>query len=105
MLDENLLSVGQRRADERVAYLLLNLFWRVQQTTIGAKKKVVFPFTQQHLGDALGFSIVHINKTLKRLRATGAFEWTGVQFELKDEEQMLELAGSPNLPVGLRPLL
>ncbi len=105
MLDENLLSVGQRRADERVAYLLLNLFWRVQQTTIGAKKKVVFPFTQQHLGDALGFSIVHINKTLKRLRATGAFEWTGVQFEMKDEEQMLELAGSPNLPDGLRPLL
>ena len=105
MLDENLLSVGQRRADERVAYMLLNLYWRVQQTTPGHKKKVVFPFTQQHLADALGFSIVHINKTLKRLRATGAFEWTGAQFELKDEDKMLELAGSPNLPSGLRPLL
>jgi CRP/FNR family transcriptional regulator, anaerobic regulatory protein len=109
MLDEHLLSVGQRRANERMAYLLLHLFRRAQQSgqQSGAsqKKKVDFPFTQQHLADALGFSIVHTNKTLKRLRATGTFKWTGTQFEVVDEAKLMELAGNPTTTGGLRPLL
>lgn len=105
MLDEHLLSVGQRRAVERMAYLLLHLFRRAQQAGLGQKKKVEFPFTQQHLADALGFSIVHTNKTLKRLRATGTFKWTGTEFEVVDEDRLVELAGNPALPSGIRPLL
>lgn len=105
MLDEHLLSVGQRRAVERMAYLLLHLFRRAQQAGLGQKRKVVFPFTQQHLADALGFSIVHTNKTLKRLRATGTFKWTGTEFEVVDEDMLVELAGNPALPSGIRPLL
>ncbi len=105
MLDEHLLSVGQRRANERMAYLLLHLYRRALQTGAGSKKKVEFPFTQQHLADALGFSIVHTNKTLKRLRATGTFKWTGTLFEVVDEDKLIELAGHPSLPGGTRPLL
>jgi CRP/FNR family transcriptional regulator, anaerobic regulatory protein len=105
MLDEHLLSVGQRRATERMAYLLLHLFRRAQQSGLGSKKRVEFPFTQQHLADALGFSIVHTNKTLKRLRATGTFKWTSTKFEVLDEEKLIDLAGSPTLPGGVRPLL
>jgi CRP/FNR family transcriptional regulator, anaerobic regulatory protein len=105
MLDEHLLSVGQRRANERMAHLLLHLFLRAQQSGLGNKKKVDFPFTQQHLADALGFSIVHTNKTLKRLRGTGTFKWAGSQFEVVDEEKLIELAGNPALTSGRRPLL
>lgn len=105
MLDDHLLSVGQRRANERMAYLLLHLFRRAQQSGLGHKNKVVFPFTQQHLADALGLSIVHTNKTLKRLRATGTFKWTGAQFEVVDEKELIELAGNPGLTSGRRPLL
>jgi CRP/FNR family transcriptional regulator, anaerobic regulatory protein len=105
MLDEQLLSVGQRRANERMAHLLLHLFRRAQQSGLGNKKKVEFPFTQQHLADALGFSIVHTNKTLKRLRSTGAFKWTGTLFEVVDEAKLIELAGNPAFTEGLRPLL
>lgn len=105
ILDEHLLSVGQRRANERMAYLLLHLFHRAQQSGLGNKKKANFPFTQQHLADALGFSIVHTNKTLNRLRGTGTFKWTGTLFEVVDEEKLIELAGRPALTSGLRPLL
>lgn len=105
MLDEHLLSVGQRRANERMAYLLLHLFRRAQQSGLGNKKKVDFPFTQQHLADALGFSIVHTNKTLKRLRGTETFKWSGAQFEVVDEEKLTQLAGNPAFSGGRRPLL
>ena len=105
MLDEHLLSVGQRRASERMAYLLLHLFRRARQSGLGQKKKVEFPFTQQHLADALGLSIVHTNKTLKRLRSTGAFKWTGSQFEVVDEVKLIELAGFEVPSEERRPLL
>jgi CRP/FNR family transcriptional regulator, anaerobic regulatory protein len=105
MLDEHLLSVGQRRANERMAYMLMHLYRRAQQSGLGQRKKVAFPFTQQHLADALGFSIVHTNKTLTRLRSTGAFKWAGTQFEILDEDKMMQLAGHPNQPGGVRPLL
>lgn len=105
ILDEHLLSVGQRRASERMSYMLLSLFRRAKQSGLVQADKVEFPFTQQHLADALGFSIVHTNKTLARLRAAGAFRWTGTLFELLDEEKMLEMAGHPALPGGFRPLL
>jgi CRP/FNR family transcriptional regulator len=105
MLDEHLLSVGQRRANERLAYLLLHLFRRAQQSGLGNKKKIDFPLTQQRLADALGFSIVHTNKTLKRLRGTGTFKWTGTQFEVVDEEKLIALAGYPTLIGSRRPLL
>jgi CRP/FNR family transcriptional regulator, anaerobic regulatory protein len=36
---------------------------------------VRFPFTQQHLTDALGLSLVHTNKTLKRLARRRLIQW------------------------------
>jgi len=32
---------------------------------------VPFPFNQQHIADALGLSLVHTNKTLRRLQGLG----------------------------------
>ncbi len=105
ILDEHLLSVGQRRAVERMSFLLLHLHRRALQSGLATKKKVDFPFTQQHLADALGFSIVHTNKTLKRVRATGAIKWEGTTFEVVDEDKLHELAGNPTFSLGRRPLL
>ena len=55
---------------------------------------VQFPFTQQHLADALGLSLVHTNKTIKRLMATNAIRWQGRHFELLDNSVLVGLAGS-----------
>ena len=104
LLDEHLLNVGQRFALERMSYLLLQLYRRAAQSGLVTHKKADFPFTQQHLGDALGFSTVHTNKTLRRLRATGAIRWAGTTFEVLDEERLIELARHPAFTSGLRPL-
>jgi CRP-like cAMP-binding protein len=75
MLGEQLVSVGRRTALERIAFVLLHLFLRAEQLGLTSKSKVQFPFTQQHLADALGMSLVHTNKTLKRLLASKAARW------------------------------
>jgi len=92
LLDGNLLSVGRRTAVERVAYLILLLYRRARARGLAEDDRVVFPFTQQHMADALGMSLVHTNKTLARLRDRGVVSWTRNRFRIHDEERLAALA-------------
>jgi CRP-like cAMP-binding protein len=57
-------------------------------------RSIQFPFTQQHLADALGMSLVHTNKTLKRLFLTKAVRWKDRVFEMVDRTTLANMAGS-----------
>jgi CRP/FNR family transcriptional regulator, anaerobic regulatory protein len=105
LLDENLLSVGRRTAAERVAFVLLDLFTRGRQLGMVQGHKMKFAFTQQHLADALGLSLVHTNKTLKALAGRKLVRWSGATFELLDEGKLIELAKYEALSPPLRPLI
>src|SRR5262245_14316937 len=98
ILDENLLSVGRRSALERTAYVLTHIFARAEEVGLTKGGAVQFPFTQQHLADTLGMSLVHTNKTLKRLTATKAVRWKDRVFEIVDRK-MLEKIGGYEPPV------
>jgi CRP/FNR family transcriptional regulator, anaerobic regulatory protein len=93
MLAEHLVSVGRRHALERIAFVLLHLFLRAEQVRMTSDNKVEFPFTQQHLADALGMSLVHTNKTLRRLIASKAARWKNRTFEVLDREALTAMAG------------
>lgn len=71
MIDENLLTAGRRSAIERVAMLLIHLYRRAERVGLAADGAVEFPFNQEHVADALGLSLVHTNKTLRRLHHLG----------------------------------
>jgi CRP-like cAMP-binding protein len=92
-LGEYLLGVGRRMALERVAFVLLHLFVRAEQVGLTTRDKVQFPFTQQHLADALGMSLVHTNKTLRRLTASKAVRWKNRTFEILDRDALTAMAG------------
>jgi len=92
ILDEHLLSVGRRTALERLAHLLLVVFLRAEEVGLTKGSSIQFPFTQQHVADMLGMSLVHTNKTLRRLTATHAVRWKDRRFELLDREALAKLA-------------
>ena len=92
ILDEGLTSVGRRTAMERLAYLLLTLFQRAEEVGLTRGNSIQFPFTQQHVADTLGLSLVHTNKTLQRLNATKMMRWKGRQFEILDREALAKIA-------------
>ena len=71
LIDENLLSVGQRNAAESIAMLLIQHYRRAERLQLGHTDSVPFPYTQQHIADALGLSLVHTSKTLSRLKKMG----------------------------------
>lgn len=105
ILGEYLTAVGQRRAGERIAFVLLHIFQRARQLGLAKGRTITLPITQEHLADTVGFSLVHTNKTLKRLRRTGAFKWSGPNFDLLDEKKLTELVGSIAVPGGVRPFI
>jgi CRP/FNR family transcriptional regulator len=106
ILDDHLMSVGRRTSLERVAYLLLHLYVRAEQTGLCKDGAVVFPFTQQHLADTLGLSLVHTNKTLRRLMSSKAVRWKERRFELLDRAELARIAGAePPQPKVRRPFI
>jgi CRP/FNR family transcriptional regulator, anaerobic regulatory protein len=78
----------RRTALEPTAQVLLTLFLRAEQVGLTKGNMIQFPFTQQHLADTLGMSLVHTNKTLKRLYSSGA-----LRLELVDRSALAQTAG------------
>jgi CRP-like cAMP-binding protein len=93
LIDENLLSLGRRTALERTAFLLLHVFAHAEEAGLTKNGTIQFPFTQQHLADTLGMSLVHTNKTLKRLFASNAIRWKDRIFEMIDRSALVRIAG------------
>jgi hypothetical protein len=50
-------------------------------------------------------SLVHTNKTLKRLYATNAIRWKGRLFEMLDRAALANLAGDDVTPHRPRPFI
>ncbi len=105
IVDENLLSVGRRSASERIAMLLIHLYKRAESVSLGGSEGVPFPLTQQHIADALGLSLVHTNKTLKRLHAAGLYTLNNSLLKLPNPLAMAQLADYYALPLRGRPLI
>jgi CRP-like cAMP-binding protein len=54
-----------------MAHLLLELFQRLDRVGLVADDSFGLPLTQEMMGDALGLSVVHVNRTLRVLREDG----------------------------------
>jgi CRP/FNR family transcriptional regulator len=105
LVDENLLSVGRRSAYQSVAMLLIHLYKRARAVGLATEDGVDFPLTQQHIADALGISLVHTNKTLRRLQKRGLFRIVHKRLMLNDPTALEKLAEYFESPVELRPLI
>lgn len=93
LVDDTLLSVGRRNAEERIATLLIQLYKRAAalQPDAGASG-VEFPLTQQHIADGLGLSLVHTNKTLRKLERRGLHHLDDGHLRMRDVKALARLA-------------
>jgi CRP-like cAMP-binding protein len=105
MLDENLLSVGRRTALERAAYLIAFISSRARAVGLNGKTPVQIPITQQHVADTLGLSLVHTNKTIRKLMDRKLIVWRDGGCEVVDGEKLKELAHWEGLSEDRRPLI
>jgi len=105
VVDETLLSVGRRSALESVGALLIHLCKRAEALGLKRNGGVQFPLTQQHIADALGLSLVHTNKSMRKLSKLGLFEIKDGALELKNGHAVAKLAQLFDEEPARRPLL
>ncbi|MFQ5973066.1 MAG: Crp/Fnr family transcriptional regulator, partial [Alphaproteobacteria bacterium] len=97
MLVEHLVDVGRRNAIERLARLLLELQVRLELVGLGSDRGFECPLTQGMLADALGLSIVHVNRTLRQLRERGLATVDSGRVVVNNPEGLRALAACENI--------
>jgi CRP-like cAMP-binding protein len=105
LIDENLTSVGQRNAGERIAALVISLYRRADALGLVSEHSFLFPLSQQQLADALGLSLVHTSKTWSRLRRSGLFSISGGRLTLLNPRLTARMASAFEREFEPRPLI
>jgi CRP-like cAMP-binding protein len=91
---DHLTSVGRHSAHERVAHLLLELFIRYRAQWPGSRiEEMHLPLTQEHIGDAIGLTFVHVNRVLRDMRQEGVVEFRYRRLRILDPDKLTDIAG------------
>jgi CRP/FNR family transcriptional regulator len=64
-------ALGRGAAEERVAAMLIDLHFRLNHLGLTREGRFHFPMNQQQISDHLGMTVVHVNRTLRKLRERG----------------------------------
>ncbi len=65
---EWLANMGRRSPDKRIGHLLCEMLLRLRAAGLADDDRFSFPITQADLGDTMGLSTVHVNRTLQDLK-------------------------------------
>jgi CRP-like cAMP-binding protein len=84
--------LGRRSAEQHMAHLFCELYIRLEAAGVASGLAFDFPMTQTQLGDVLGLSVVHVNRKLQELRASGLLTWQGGRIVMLDMKGLAALA-------------
>ena len=72
IVGEHLVDAARRSAYERISHLLLELFVRLKGSGVADDMSFELPLTQELIGDAVGLTTVHVNRTMRSLNSACA---------------------------------
>lgn len=103
---EHLLNASCKNAQQRVAHLLLELFYRNRDASGDSEDnyEIEIPITQEDIAEATGLTAVHVSRTLKQLREMGLLECHRHRLNILDEQAIIELSQF-NRDILYRPML
>jgi CRP-like cAMP-binding protein len=83
-----IIRLGCHSATQRMAHLLLELHSRLMKVGLTSDGRFEFPLTQEMLADALGLSIVHVNRVMKQLRSAGLVQQSDSMFQILNRTRL-----------------
>ena len=92
ILGESLAIVCHMSGQARVARAFVRLHDRGAALGMIQKAEMPLPYKQQDLADALGLSLVHTNKTLKKLREQNVAVWRDGRLKILSYKKLCALA-------------
>jgi CRP-like cAMP-binding protein len=92
--ENNVLGLGRRSAEQRIAHAVLDLHYRLSHRGEVDEEGTRFPFplTQEMLGELTGLTPVHTNRVLRKLRTDKLMVCERQQVEILDLKGLTELA-------------
>ncbi len=87
---EWMIGIGRRSAETRIAHVLCEVLVRMRAVDLANGHECALPLTQVEIGDALGLSTVHVNRSLQSLRAKLLIELRGGCLTVLDWEGLKE---------------
>jgi CRP-like cAMP-binding protein len=100
ILGEHLIDAARRSAYERVSHLLLELLVRLKRARVTNNMSFNMELTQELIGDALGLTTVHVNRTLRLLREDKLIAIEGKRVTILDFEALSLLSDFENFYLG-----
>ncbi len=90
---EWIVTLGRRSISERLAHFICELRERQNQVGFILGDYCRLALTQVELGDLLGSSTVHVNRTLKELQNAGLIDYDRNVVHVLNHKALIELAG------------
>ncbi|MEE9327413.1 MAG: Crp/Fnr family transcriptional regulator [Cocleimonas sp.] len=92
----HLMAAGRKTAKESIAFVLLELYYRVQlqlkDSYDASSKTIDFPITQGDLGDAVGLTNIHVNRVIKELMKDKLIYCNKKRLSILNEEKLCSIA-------------
>ena len=85
-------SIGRLDAAERLCLLFLDIYDRLQRRSVINQRSFNLPLTQEQIADHLGLTVVHVNRTLRRLRTENIVMFDRQVVNILNLPRMRELA-------------
>ena len=98
--EDDILRLGRMTAYERVCSFLLEIYRR-QRELNPTRRSVDFPVSQTLLADALGLSVVHVNRQIMQLRREGAVTLDRRHLTVHDEHRLATIGGFHDRHFGM----
>lgn len=101
ILREWVVNVGRRNARARLAHLLCEFACRMDMIGLNEPDGYALPMTQEQIGDALGLTSVHVNRSIKALSQEGLITRKGRLIGFPHIEQLREVGDFSELYLHL----
>lgn len=88
---EWLLNLGTRNGMARIAHLICEIYSRSQVVGLTDGGSFRFPLSQTQVGECLGYTQMHVNRMLKKLRQGGFISGSGQTLEILDWDGLKQL--------------
>ena len=92
-MSDRLTSLGRTNAVERLATLLLDMLARLRMARDGTVDTIDLPLTQSEIGDALGLTSIHVNRTFRSMETRGMIVREGRRVRLPNEAALIAMVG------------
>jgi CRP-like cAMP-binding protein len=90
---ERTIDLGRRDAYTRICHFFAETIVRMRQVALDTEDRFSLPISQALIGELLGLSTVHVNRTLHRLHEDGVLSFSHQTVEVLDADTLLHAGG------------